>query len=215
MFFIMLVCVAFTWNEGAWNNVVTWIMALISGLFATNYYGSMASYFTYTMGWGIPFQEELLVEYTGAANYLWDIISFWFIFAVVFALLRFVADKLCKTKLRFKKPVEIATNITMSFAIAMLMLTFFLFTTHIAPLSRHPFGSAFQYTPQQEGPSRMWMRLADYWSRGIGPLSRLGTVKRFGSSQDFIDRHYWRRRTLEGEDGFIVDMEQAYDEEAN
>jgi hypothetical protein len=203
MFVVFLICVAFTWNEGAWNNVVTLLMALLSGLFATNYYGWMATYLTFTSGF--------LVPYTGRASYLWDIFSFWFIFGITFLILRSVADRLSKFKLRFRKPVEIGTNILMSLSISALMVTFFLFTVHIAPLSRHPFGSAFQETPDQEGPSRIWMRLADYWSMGIGPLSNLGTVNRFGSSQDFIDKHYWRRRTLEGEQGFFVEMDDAFD----
>lgn len=206
VFVVFLVCVAFTWNEGAWNNIVTFLNAFFSGIFATNYYGLLSIFFGYRSG--------SLVEYTGSAIYLWDVLWFWVLFGMMFATLRFIADRLGKFKIKFRKPVEIATNAIMSMAVAMLMVTLFLFALHIAPLPRHPFGGAFQRSPTARhlliGPDRIWMSLAGYWSSPFGPLSNLFSVNRFGSSQDFIERHYWRRRTLEGEDGFFVERDAPY-----
>lgn len=197
---VMLVCIAMLWNEGLWGNAIALINIVVAALIATNYFEPLAA-----------FLDSQMQSYT----YLWDFLSIWLIFAVTFGILRTVTDRLSRTRVHFKKPVEHVGRVVLAIAAGYVMVTFTCMTLHTAPLPEQPFGGAF-HSPAGEkelphyflgmAPDRQWLafvhsRSAPGNSGAPGALSRwavFGWKKRqFDPDGRFIFKYGARRRKLE------------------
>jgi hypothetical protein len=198
LFIVMLVCVAMCWNEGLWGNAITLVNVILSALVAVNYYEPLAA-----------FIEDQMASYT----YMWDFVSIWLIFVVVMSLLRAVTDKLSRTKVRFKMPVEQAGRVILALVIGYAMLSFTAMTLHMAPLGEKPFRGGFGRIQETANgprsanyflglsPDRHWLGALQYVSGEHGPLSRwavFGWKKRpFDPESRFIFKYAARRKKLE------------------
>lgn len=204
LFAVMLICVAMCWNEGLWGNAITLVNVILAAMIATNYFEPLAE-----------FIDEQMPSFT----YMWDYLSIWLVFVVVYSLLRAVTDLLFKTKVRFKMPVEHAGRIILALAVGYAMMTFTAMTLHMAPLGATPFRGSFgQIVKSEDGkempstflglaPDRQWLGFMQYASRDAaesqvpGPLSRwsvFGWKKRqFDPQSRFIFKYAARRTQLE------------------
>jgi hypothetical protein len=199
LFLVMLICVAMCWNEGLWGNAITLINVMLAAMIATNYYEPLAS-----------FIDDQMPSYT----YLWDFLSIWLLFAVVFGVLRAITDTLSKTKVRFKMPVEHAGRILLAFMVGYVMMAFTAMTLHMAPLGERPFRGAFGRVEKGIltdkampsyfvglSPDRQWLGFMHGRSGEGGALSRwavFGWKKRqFDPEGRFIFKYAARRKKLE------------------
>jgi len=128
---VMLVCIAFLWNEGLWGNAITLVNVVMAGLIATNYFEPLSAFIEGIGG--------TMLSYT----YVWDFLCLWLLFVFVFGVMRVVTDKLTKTKVYFRAPVEHAGRVIVALTVAYVMMAFTCFSLHTAPLAEHSFGGSF------------------------------------------------------------------------
>ena len=143
---IIIVCIAMMLSEGLWSNTISLVNTILAAMLATNYFEPVAN-----------FCEDKFPSYT----YFWDFLALWGLFAFGYTLIRAVTDKLSRTRVRFKKPVEQFGRIGVAALTGWVMVCFFLFSLHTAPLVRNSFGGAFQKTPSASNfflsPDRLWL----------------------------------------------------------
>ena len=97
LFLVMLVCIAFLWNEGLWGNAITLINVVMAALIATNYFEPLAGF------------VEGLDDSMQTFTYMWDFLCIWLIFVVTFGIMRTVTDKLSKTKVKLSNTLAAAS----------------------------------------------------------------------------------------------------------
>ena len=179
---ILAVCVAMTWTDGLWTNTLTCINAFFAAVVASNYYEPVAS-----------FMDEQLPSFT----YFWDFLSLWALYALAFMVLRICTDQSSKTRVRFKLPVDRFGAGIAGLCIGWMVVCFFLFSVHLAPLSRSPFRGKFQETPTSSNfflsPDRLWLGFLQ--SRSEGAMSTI-EPKVFDEESEFILKYGQRRQTF-------------------
>ena len=218
LFLVMLVCIAFLWNEGLWGNAITLINVVLAALIATNYFEPVAAF--------IEGVDDSLATFT----YLWAFLSIWLVFVVAFGVMRTVTDRLSKTKVRFKGVVEYAGRSILAIVVGYVFMSFTCMTLHLAPLAEHPFGGSFHRAsgePSVTGalygvdntipshfagilaPDRQWLAFVQSrsWapnedSSSVGALSRwtgfgIWEKRTFDPKSRFIFKYGARRRALE------------------
>ena len=182
---IFLVCLSLVWLQGLWGAAIALLNSIFAGLIAMNFFPALA---------------ELLESSLPSYGYFWDFLCFWLLFAVVFFILRSVANLLSQYQVRFKTPVEMAGRSVLALLTAWIMVCIVCFSLHIAPLPVNSFGGSFQ---KQEGsndllgvaPDKQWLSLVH--SCSLGSLSTLSGGNQFNSPTQFIKNYRLRRKDLE------------------
>ena len=179
------------WKAGIWDSLILLLLVLIAATAATAWYE-----------WVVALLEPRLPSY----RYLLDFVAIWGLFCLLLFGLREVTDRISRTKVRMRKPVELFGGPLVAALVAWVMTCFTAATLHTAPLPR----DVVQPTPEARmffglGPDRRWLA----WVRGCtlrGPFAR--PDKAFdtatlgpGQDADFIVRYAVRRKRLEGEAG--------------
>src|SRR5688500_9703922 len=116
---VFLICMAMLWTEGFWGNAITFCNVLFAGILATCLFELVAAQL-----------EKQLPRFT----YLWDFISVWLVFVIVYSILRALTDYLSKFRVKFNRPVEMVGNMGLAVAVGLLMTCFTSFTLHMTPL---------------------------------------------------------------------------------
>jgi hypothetical protein len=182
---IFLVCASLVWLQGLWGAAIALLNSIFAGLIAMTFF---------------PVLAELLEKHLPPYGYFWDFLCFWLLFAVVFSILRLVANLLSQYQVRFKTPVEMAGRSVLAMLTAWLMVCIVCFSLHIAPLPVNSFGGSFQ---AQEGsndllgvaPDKQWLSLVH--SCSLGSLSTLSRGNQFNSPTQFIKNYRLRREELQ------------------
>lgn len=171
------------WREGLWSSAVTLLNVLAAASFATAWYETAVSF--------------LIARGLGSYDYLLDFLCLWGLFALLLLILREVSDRVSRTRVRFRKPVEMFGAPVIAAAAAWIVVCFTAATLHTAAVPR----DLVQPTPESRmffglSPDRRWLQ----WVRGSslhGPFARPDHA--FDEQADFIVRYATRRKLLEAE----------------
>lgn len=177
---IWVVCIAMLWNEGMWNNCLTFVNTLFAALLAMNLWEPAAD-----------FLETRMPSFT----YVIDFLAMWFIFFLSYIVLRAVTDALSDTQVKFKMPIEQTGRVVSVVAIGWLMVCFTLATLHTAPLARTAVKGGFQAEPMSNNflgmaPDRMWLGFVQHRSKNA--LAN-GTPVVFDEQGEYIFKYGGRR----------------------
>jgi hypothetical protein len=175
------------WKEGVWGSLVMLCNVLAAASVATAWYERV-----------VAFLEPRLPSF----SYLLDFVAVWGLFCLVLLGLREATDRISRTKVRLRRPVELFGGPLIAALVAWVMTCFTAATLHVAPLPR----DLVQPAPESRmffglAPDRKWLA----WVRGAtlsGPFAVPGSA--FDKDADFIIRHADRRKRLEGEPGLRV-----------
>jgi hypothetical protein len=175
------------WKEGVWGSLVMLCNVLAAASVATAWYERV-----------VAFLEPRLPSY----GYLLDFVAVWGLFCLVLLGLREATDRISRTKVRLRRPVELFGGPLVAALVAWVMTCFTAATLHVAPLPR----DLVQPAPESRmffglAPDRKWLA----WVRGAtlsGPFAVPGSA--FDKDADFIIRYADRRKRLEGEPGLRV-----------
>jgi len=180
----LFVAVTFAlWREGLWSSAVMLLNTLAAATFATAWYETVVAF--------------LLKRGMSSYDYLLDFISIWGLFAILLLALREISDRVSRTKVRFRKPVEMFGCPIVAAATAWIVVCFTSATLHTAAVPR----DLIQATPEARmffglSPDRRWLQ----WVRGStlhGPFGR--PEHAFDEKADFIVRYATRRKQLEAQ----------------
>ena len=177
------------WREGLWSSAIMFLNVLAAATFATAWFE-----------WAVAHLQPRLKSY----DYLLDLICIWGLFALILLVLREVSDRVSRTKVKFRKPVEMFGCPVVAAATAWIVVCFTATTLHTAAVPR----DFIQATPEARmffglAPDRRWLQ----WVRGStlhGPVAvptrafDTGVVAP-GTNADFIIRYANRRKQLEAE----------------
>jgi hypothetical protein len=175
------------WKEGIWSSLVMLLNVVLAATVATAWYEKL-----------VAVLEPRLPSFT----YLLDFVAVWGLFCLVLLGLREATDRLSRTKVRLRRPVELFGGPLVAVLVAWVMTCFTAATLHVAPLPR----DVVQPTPEARmffglAPDRRWLA----WVRGAtlgGPFAV--PTSAFDKDADFIIRYADRRKRLEGEPGLRV-----------
>jgi uncharacterized membrane protein required for colicin V production len=154
MFLIIALCVGFLFMEGMWSNAIRLVNVVTAALLATNYFEPVADWL-----------DGLELSYTFA----WDFLALWGLFVLFGVIFRLLTDFASRVKVRFLKVADQVGSTFFAFWIGWVMVGFTMFSLHLAPLAREPFGGGFQ--PEQRmflgfAPDRQWLGFVQKVSRG-------------------------------------------------
>ncbi len=175
---IFIGTVAMLWNEGMWSNAVTLVNVTLAALIATNYFEPVAARL-----------DTMVPDYT----YLVDFLALWFLFALVYAVMRAFTDAISKQRVRFKMPVEHTGRVLLAIWVAWIMVGFTTMSLHLAFLGPNPWGGAFAKRPSSGNflgmaPDRQWMAFVQKTSRGaLSRSHRYGDVPGYHPHPDDLD----------------------------
>ena len=171
------------WREGLWSTAIMFLNILAAATFATAWYETLVAF--------------LLKRGLSSYDYLLDFLCLWGLFAVILLVLRETSDRVSRTKVRFRKPVEMFGCPLVAAAAAWVVVCFTAASLHTTALPR----DVIQATPEARmffglAPDRRWLQ----WVRGStlrGPFARKEHA--FDAEADFVVRYATRRKQLEAE----------------
>jgi len=185
---VIFVAVAFAiWAEGTWSGLIMLLNVLLAASLATAWYEWIAAWL-----------EPRASSYT----YVLDFIALQGSFALLLLVFREITDRASRTRVRFRKPVELAAAPIVALLTAWVTVCFTAASLHTAPLPR----DLIQPTPEARmffglAPDRRWLA----WVNGgtaKGPFAR--STNAFDPEADFILRYADRRKALEAAEGLRV-----------
>lgn len=170
------------WREGLWSGMIMLLNVILAASFATAWYERL-----------VAFVQPRLPSY----DYLLDFVCLWGLFAVVLLALREISDRVSRTKVRFRRPVELFGGPLVAALTAWIVVCFTAASLHTAAVPR----DMVQADPEARmflglAPDRRWLA----WVRGSslhGPFARPDHA--FDERADFIIRYANRRKQLEAE----------------
>ncbi len=154
MFLILAACVGFLFADGMWSNAVRLINVVTAALLATNFFEPTARWL-----------ESQFPSFTFA----WDFLALWGLFVLFMVVFRVLTDFASRVKVRFLKIADQIGSGLFAAWIGWVMICFTMFSLHLAPLAREPFGGGFQ--PEKRmilgfAPDRLWLGFVQKVSRG-------------------------------------------------
>ena len=178
------------WREGPWGGLIMLLNVLLAASLATAWYPVVVARL-----------EPSLASYT----HLLDFIALQGMFCVLLLLLREITDRVSRTRVRFRRPVELAAGPLVAMLTAWVVVCFTAASLHTAPVPR----DLIQPTPEARmffglAPDRRWLA----WVRGSslsGPFA--SPDQAFDRDADFILRYASRRQALEAEETLRVQAE--------
>jgi hypothetical protein len=175
------------WKEGIWSTLVMLLNVVLAATVATAWYEKL-----------VAVLEPRLPSYT----YLLDFVALWGLFCLLLLGLREATDRISRTKVKLRRPVELFGGPLVAALVGWVMTCFTAVTLHTAPVPR----GFVQPAPESRmffglAPDRKWLS----WVHGstlTGPFA--GPAAAFDKDADFIIRYADRRKRLEGEPGLRV-----------
>ncbi len=150
--FIGFAALAMMIREGLWNNAVTLVIHVFSGLLALALYGPLARVL-----------DESVTD--GSFTYWLDFLSLWTVYIASFIVLRIVTNMLSQSRVRFKMPVEWTGSIVSAVLGAYLVTGFVSATMHTVMLPADFLGGAIVAESAEDvelkltRPDIAWLRL--------------------------------------------------------
>ena len=186
-FAIMLAVVATGMGAGLWSNAIRLINIVTAALLATSLFETVAG----MLGRAAP-----------SHNFVFDIVAIWMLFALLLILFRAATGFASPTRVRFKKPIDVAGGLFFAVWTGWVLVCFTMATLHTAPLVRNSFDGAFQTKPDKAllglGPARMWLAFVHKVSLGSFASMTGGENEHvFDPDGDFILRYAARRSRAE------------------
>ena len=185
---VFVTVTAALWKEGLWSSLVMLLNVVLAATVATAWYEKI-----------VAVLEPRLPSYT----YLLDFVSMWALFCLLILGLREATDRISRTKVKLRRPVELFGGPLVAALVGWVMTCFTAVTLHTAPVPR----GFVQPTPEARmffglAPDRKWLS----WVHGstiAGPFAVPDSP--FDKDADFIIRYADRRKRLENEPGLRVD----------
>jgi len=184
----VFIAVAFAlWREGPWSGLIMLLNVLLAAALATAWYPAV-----------VRWAEPRFASYT----YLLDFVALEGLFCLLLLAFREVTDRLSKTRVRFRKPVELVAGPLVATLTAWVMVAFTAAALHTAPVPR----DFVQPSPDARmffglAPDRWWL----WWMRGSSAHGPFGVPERaFDPDAEFIARYAARRQLLEQEEALRV-----------
>lgn len=170
------------WKENLWGAAIMLLNILLAATFATAWYEWLAG---------------LLAPRLSSYDYLLDFVALWGLFVLSLLLLREIADRVSRTRVRFRRPIEMFGAPVVAALAAWVTVCFTTASLHTAAVPR----DIIQPTPDATmlfglEPDRRWLE----WVRGAtlrGPFAV--ATRAFDPEADFILRYATRRRELESQ----------------
>lgn len=184
---VFVTVTAALWKEGLWSSLVMLLNVVLAATVATAWYEKL-----------VAVLEPRLPSYT----YLLDFVSLWALFCLLILGLREATDRISRTKVKLRRPVELFGGPLVAAIVGWVMVCFTAATLHTAPVPR----DSVQPTPETRmffglAPDRKWLS----WVHGstiAGPFAVPDSA--FDKDADFIIRHADRRKRLEDEPSLRV-----------
>jgi hypothetical protein len=185
---VFVTVTAALWKEGLWSSLVMLLNVVLAATVATAWYEKL-----------VAVLEPRLPSYT----YLLDFVSLWALFCLLLLGLREATDRISRTKVKLRRPVELFGGPLVAAVVGWVMTCFTAASLHTAPVPR----DSVQPTPEARmffglAPDRKWLS----WVHGstiAGPFAVPDSP--FDKDADFIIRYADRRKRLENEPGLRVD----------
>jgi hypothetical protein len=185
---VFVTVTAALWKEGLWSSLVMLLNVVLAATVATAWYEKL-----------VAVLEPRLPSYT----YLLDFVSMWALFCLLLLGLREATDRISRTKVKLRRPVELFGGPLVAALVGWVMTCFTAASLHTAPVPR----DSVQPTPEARmffglAPDRKWLS----WVHGstiAGPFAVPDSP--FDKDADFIIRYADRRKRLENEPGLRVD----------
>jgi hypothetical protein len=151
-------------REGIWSNTLTFFNIIFSGLVAFGFYAPLT----------IWVDEWLDGEYT----YVLDFLMIWAVFVVAMIVSRLFTDRLSRTRLRLKHPLDPIGGPLVGAIAAFVMTGFVAATLHTAPLAKDTMGGKLAYSENEvddasalTAPEMFWLRFVEQ----VGVADGFGT----------------------------------------
>lgn len=116
-------------REGIWNNLLTMMMVMISGVVAFGYFQPLTRSFDEKTG--------------GSYTYLLDFLVIWFTFIFVMLILKILGKVLSPKKVKFLENFDLYGGVAIALFTAYLITGMMLATMHSAPLIHNIFDNRF------------------------------------------------------------------------
>lgn len=185
MLFIFLVLAlvgTLLWFQGLWSNVVTFVNLWIAALLAF----SLTEPIT-----------KALDDAAESMGYVSDIVVMWVLFAVIFGVLRMIAQMCSRTRLRFPPLFETIGRSVMSVVNAYVFVMFACASLHAAPLQASPFGGSWP-------PNFVGLAPDDHFFAVVSSVSQGSLSDNAFDARSYKADAAARRRRLEQAEGFLV-----------
>lgn len=184
---VFVTVTAALWKEGIWSSLVMLLNVVLAATVATAWYEKL-----------VAVLEPRLPSYT----YLLDFVSLWALFCLLLLGLREATDRISRTKVKLRRPVELFGGPLVAALVGWVMTCFTAASLHTAPVPR----DSVQPTPHARmffglAPDRKWLS----WVHGstiAGPFAVPDSA--FDKDADFIIRYADRRKRLEDEPSLRV-----------
>lgn len=170
------------WREGTWSAVIMLLDVLLAATLATAWYPAVVARL-----------EPMFASFT----YLLDFLALQGLFCLLVLAFREVTDRISRTRVKFRRPVELVGGPLVAMLTGWVMVCFTAASLHTAPVPRN----VVQPTPEARmlfglAPDRRWLA----WVRGSsirGPFAAPAAA--FDPDADFVLRYADRRHALERE----------------
>jgi hypothetical protein len=186
---VFAACVGFLYREGMWANGIRLINVVTAALLATNFWEPLA---------------RLLEDMLGASfTYLYDFLSLWLLFAVIYLAFHLVTNKVSRVKVRFLAIVNKIGGGVLAAAVGWVLVSFTLMTLHTAPLGEKFFFGGFDPNANMLfglAPDHQWLAFMGHVSRGaFSKGAAEGEPAGFDPEHKFIDTYRLRRLSLQAQ----------------
>lgn len=175
-------------QQGLWNNTLTTINILLSGVIA--------------FGCHLPMAKWLAASGGGGFTYLLDFLMLWVLYVITFIVLhRVFGGMLSKTRMRFKHPIDTVGGPLMAAVAGFLMSGIVGASLQAAPFDRDAFGGVFLESRSPiTSPDVFWLNIAE---RMLVP-ENLGTSKSKFTQKKYQSDFAKQRAALEKEESLKV-----------
>jgi hypothetical protein len=119
LLFVLFAGIAMTVNEGLWSNTVTLLCVTLGGLLAWH--------------WG-PVLGRLVIEQAEPSSeneWAFWFASIWGVYFLVVTVLRIIADRSSRVRMRFIRPLDMAGGIVIGLAVAVMFSSFAAYALYI------------------------------------------------------------------------------------
>ena len=183
---VLGVTAGFFYREGLWSALVAVINVLFAAAVATAWY---------------EWPAELISGAVPGAGYIADFFCIWVLFALLFAGVSELTNRVSRSRVRFSPWVERLGGPAVGLIVGWILICFTATSLHLAPVTR----DLIQPSPESRllaglAPDHKWLQFVRNATRK-GAFARPGKdgANGFDKDADFILRYADRRKKLEGE----------------